>query len=242
MGWIYKITCDINGKVYIGKTEDNNPYDRWKDHQKDYKKRRCEKRPLYNAMNCYGLEHFHFEVIEETENGQYLCERERYYIEKYRTYVGYKDCKGYNGTLGGDGKSYLELNDDEVIKVHIQNNYMAGLTAKHFSVDRGTIQKILQRNNIKWLSDLDITKFKFVQKYGGLVQINKSCSKILCIYDYPNDVINQNPQYNSQTLRLAYRTNSKTHQAYGYIWYRLNELPDEYKPLLEEYYDNIDSR
>jgi len=32
MGWIYKITCDINDKIYIGKTEDVDPYDRWKDH------------------------------------------------------------------------------------------------------------------------------------------------------------------------------------------------------------------
>ena len=242
MGWIYKITCDINDKIYIGKTEDVDPYDRWKDHQKDYKRRKYEKRPLYNAMNCYGLEHFHFEVIEEAENGEYLCERERYYIEKYRTYVGYEDCKGYNGTLGGDGKSYLNLDDDEVIKVHIQNSYIVGLTARHFQVASKTIEKILKKNGIKWLSNSELSTFKFKQEHGGLVKMNKKQDKILDIYDSPNVTISLNPTYKRKTLKLAYRTNSKTHQAYGYIWYRLNELPDEYKQLLEEYYNDINSR
>lgn len=73
MGYIYKITNDKNGKMYIGKTELPNPEDRWKEHLNDYKKERCEKRPLYEAMNKYGVEHFHFEVIEETENSEDSC-------------------------------------------------------------------------------------------------------------------------------------------------------------------------
>ena len=68
MAYIYKITNDINGKSYIGKTEKNNIQERWKDHLIDYKKRRTEKRPLYSAMNKYGIEHFHIEQIEETDN------------------------------------------------------------------------------------------------------------------------------------------------------------------------------
>ena len=57
-------------------------------------------------MNKYGVEHFHFSVIEETDDA---CEREMYWIEKLRTYVGYSDCNGYNATLGGEGKCYLNL-------------------------------------------------------------------------------------------------------------------------------------
>lgn len=233
MGWIYKITCDINDKVYIGKTEDNNPYDRWKEHQSDYKRRRFEKRPLYDAMNCYGVEHFHFDVIEEAENGQYLCDREKYYIEKYRAYVGYKDCKGYNGTLGGDGKSYLNLNEEKVINIHIQNNYIAGLTAKYFQVSPETIKKILLKHNIKWLSSSEICTLKFKQKYGGIIQMNDACTEIIGVYDSPSIIISLNPEFKQKTLKLAYTITSKTHKAYGYFWYRLNELPDKYKLLLE---------
>lgn len=101
MGYIYKITNDINNKIYIGLTNLQNPADRWKRHLKDYKNATLySKRPLYEAMQKYGIEHFSFQVIEETEN---TAEREKYWINYFRTYIGFKDCNGYNATLGGDG-------------------------------------------------------------------------------------------------------------------------------------------
>ena len=143
MAYIYKITNDINNKVYVGKTEHVNPETRWKEHLQDYKKRKCEKRPLYSAMNKYGTEHFHFEVIEETDCPE---ERERYWIEKLRTYVGFEDCNGYNATLGGDGKGYLNLDEYEVIRYHTEEaNYAIGKTASYFNVDRSTIKNILKK-------------------------------------------------------------------------------------------------
>ena len=64
MGFIYKITNDVNGKVYIGKTL-NTVVSRWKEHCHDKDRRNMENRPLYRAMNKYGLEHFSIETIEE---------------------------------------------------------------------------------------------------------------------------------------------------------------------------------
>lgn len=49
MAFIYKITNKINGKIYIGKTL-KTIEGRWKEHLKDYKRPRFEKRPLYSAM------------------------------------------------------------------------------------------------------------------------------------------------------------------------------------------------
>ena len=238
MGWIYKVTNQINGKMYIGKTEYLNPIKRWKEHCKDYKRRKMEKRPLYNAMNKYGLQNFVFEPIEQVENGDELCEREMYYIDKFRTYVGFKDCNGYNGTLGGDGKAYLNLNEEEVIRVHIEHNYIAGQTAKIFGCDADTIQKILNKYDIKWLSRNEVAEFKFLQQYGGLVQMNLSKDKILQIYNLPKFVYKKYPDYKESGLSDAYRLNHKTHKYKGYTWYRLNELPEEYKPLLDEYYNS----
>ena len=51
-------------------------------------------------MNKYGIEHFHIELIEETDNPE---EREIYWIEKLGSFKN-----GYNATLGGDGKKYLD--------------------------------------------------------------------------------------------------------------------------------------
>lgn len=111
MGYIYKITNEINAKIYIGKTEYVNPEKRWKEHLREYKKARCEKRPLYSTMNKHGVEHFRFEVIEETDNPEETCKREQYWINELRTYVWFKDCNGYNATLGGDGKCYLNIDE-----------------------------------------------------------------------------------------------------------------------------------
>lgn len=54
MGFIYKITNDVNGKVYIGKTL-NTVESRWKEHCHDKDRRNMENRPLYRAMNTASL-------------------------------------------------------------------------------------------------------------------------------------------------------------------------------------------
>lgn len=144
MGYIYKIINDINNKIYVGKTDLADPDNRWKEHLHDYKTRKCEKRPLYDAMNKYGVENFHFEVIEETDIPE---ERERYWIDKLRTYVGFDDCNGYNATLGGDGKSYLGLDEMEVIEKYFKLRSSLKV-ADYYGATSKTILNILHKNNI----------------------------------------------------------------------------------------------
>ena len=110
MAFIYKITNDINQKIYIGKTE-RNIEERFKEHCREYRKKRCEKRPLYAAMKKYGTEHFHVELVEETDNPE---EREQYWIKYYNCYGS----TGYNATMGGDSKRYIDY--DEIINDVLQ--------------------------------------------------------------------------------------------------------------------------
>ena len=100
---IYKITNDINNKVYIGKTTQGIE-NRFKMHIKDAFKRNQESRPLYKAINKYGVEHFHIEAIEYCLIED-LEQREQYWIEKYDSYHS-----GYNATRGGDGKVLFDYN------------------------------------------------------------------------------------------------------------------------------------
>ena len=99
MAYIYKITNDINSKVYIGKTQFSIEK-RFQEHCKDAFKEKNEKRPLYSAMRKYGIEHFHVELIEETVIPE---QREIYWIEYYGSFK-----YGYNATMGGDGKRYCD--------------------------------------------------------------------------------------------------------------------------------------
>lgn len=68
-----------------------------------------EKRPLYTAINKYGPENFFVETLEECDDS-ILSDRETHWIEQLGTYRN-----GYNATLGGDGKSYIDYEEIESI-------------------------------------------------------------------------------------------------------------------------------
>ena len=101
MSYIYKITNTVNGKVYVGNTS-RSIEKRWHEHCSDAKRDRSKHRPLYAAINKYGIEKFKIEAIEECDMS-IAPERERYWIERLGTF---KD--GYNNTMGGDGKPYID--------------------------------------------------------------------------------------------------------------------------------------
>lgn len=105
MGYIYKITNLVNGKAYIGKTTFTIER-RFQQHKEDYKKEINKNRPLYKAMNKYGIKNF---IVEEIGNysDEQLNEKEIEYIKFFDTYYN-----GYNATLGGDGTS--RINKEEI--------------------------------------------------------------------------------------------------------------------------------
>lgn len=76
MSYIYVITNDINNKQYVGKTN-NSIEQRFREHINDSKKERCEKRPLYSAMNKYGIEHFLVKELEQCSEEE-SCIKEIY--------------------------------------------------------------------------------------------------------------------------------------------------------------------
>ena len=97
-GWIYLIKNKINGKLYVGRT--NNYQRRYNEHFR--KIDTCT--ILRKAFEKYGKENFEmypvlsFTAYDTNELDEVLNLLEKYYIKKYDTYR-----KGYNATLGGDG-------------------------------------------------------------------------------------------------------------------------------------------
>ena len=130
-GIIYKITNTINGKVYIGKTLETMEK-RWKEHQKD--SIRFTDRPLYRAMNKYGIKNFIIEVVEEPEI-EILSQRECYWIEYYNSYHF-----GYNATLGGDGK--VLYNYQQIVNKYLEGALVKEI-AKEFECSVDTVSKAL---------------------------------------------------------------------------------------------------
>lgn len=138
-GLIYKITNDINNKVYIGKTLHSSIEQRFKEHKNDYQKSRCEKRPLYDAMNKYGIEHFYIELIEEVPIEQ-LSSREIYWIDYYNSYKN-----GYNATSGGEGKQLYDY--DAIVQGFLSGKLIKEL-AEEFGCCIDTIAQAVKLANI----------------------------------------------------------------------------------------------
>lgn len=104
MACVYKATFKCNGKSYIGQTSKTFK-ERQTQHKRDYKKKITR---FYSAIRCHGWDDLEWTILEECSIDQ-LNEKEIYWIAYYRTYIGFKDCKGYNMTLGGDGTSNPQL-------------------------------------------------------------------------------------------------------------------------------------
>lgn len=145
MAYIYQITNDINGKIYIGKTE-NSIEKRFQEHCIDSRKKEKGHRPLYAAMRKYGIEYFHIELIEETDNPE---EREIFWIEQKGSFK-----YGYNATIGGDGKRYIDYDQVEALYRELQN---CVLVSQYMNISEDSVRDILHRRNIKLKSSQQIS-------------------------------------------------------------------------------------
>jgi group I intron endonuclease len=96
---IYKATCILNGKTYIGFA--TNVDVRIRKHKNLYKNKNTL---FYSAIRKHGWNNFVWEVIYQSKDLEH-CKNtmEKHFIEEYKSFVGFDDCNGYNLTMGGEG-------------------------------------------------------------------------------------------------------------------------------------------
>lgn len=204
MAYIYKITNQINGKIYIGKTL-GTIQERWKEHCKDFKKERCEKRPLYSAMNKYGIENFIIEQVEEC-SPEIVNEREKYWIEYYSSFK-----YGYNATIGGDGKQYLDY--DLVYSLYKEGKNLTEIS-KILKCDTHSVTKILNNFNI---SHEERVKRAVSQNRIPVFMIDKNTDEILNSFAGLQEAENFLGKIRSKQ-HIAEVCRGKRKTAYGYKW------------------------
>jgi len=103
MHYLYKITNQINHKVYIGQSIE--PKNRWKKHQSYAKNSDKPAQYIHHAIAKYGVENFIFEVIDVGLN-QYQADcLELNYIKQYDSQ---NPIAGYNIRAGGHTASHSE--------------------------------------------------------------------------------------------------------------------------------------
>ena len=105
---IYKITNKLNNKVYIGQTTRDIQV-RFDEHMRD----QTSSDYFHTAVRKYGKDSFLVEQIDTANTLEELNEKEIYWINHFRSFIGFDDCNGYNSSLGGTDNPMFSKNIKE---------------------------------------------------------------------------------------------------------------------------------
>lgn len=209
MAYIYKITNDINDKVYIGKTC-LSLNDRFAQHCNDARRGRCEKRPLYSAIRKYGVDHFNISQIEECD-ASIAGDKEQQWIAYYDSYH-----KGYNATKGGDGK--LLYDRDTIKRLYLQGNSLLGI-AKIVGCDPATCRNILVELGF---NQSEFTERAIKNGFRKVAQIDATTGRIIKVFRSMTEAAKSFGSKRNTNISNAIK---RGHKAFGYAWQIIDEAP-----------------
>lgn len=142
-GRIYKITNNVNGKLYIGQTIYPLSY-RYTNHLSDARNGRGY--AMASAIRKYGQDNFSIELVEECDENL-LNDLEVKYIKQYNSMTP----NGYNLTHGGDDcwNRREAFNHEEVISKFYELK-SAVKVARFYKTDIPKITDILKENKVHY--------------------------------------------------------------------------------------------
>ena len=149
---IYKIENLVNGKCYIGQSE--NIEQRWERHQTTLTNPNDKgyNYPLYRAIRKYGQENFSWKILEQCSKEE-LNTKEKYWVAFYNSFHN-----GYNQTEGGDslspkmkGPKLTENQVKEIKEKLLTQNYTLQKLSEEYNVHRDTIRDI--NNGWSWIEE-----------------------------------------------------------------------------------------
>lgn len=171
---IYKHTCTITNKSYIGFTKHSMEF-RWNQH--------ClgaayssPHNHFHNALRLYGTECWTHEVIAENiPSREEACVLERHFIRLYDTFEN-----GYNSTIGGEGACGVSgdrhpLKGRKQTKEHINNVRTAYKRAMDNRTEEDK-QRVFESGKKRMLLVNNTQKVKLYHRDYGVVE------------DYPSDI------------------------------------------------------
>lgn len=207
MAYIYKITNQINNKVYIGKTEDTIEK-RFKEHCKASTKTKEKHRPLYAAMKKYGVENFTVELIEKVKLEDSLEERECYWIDYFNSFK-----EGYNATRGGDGRHYADY--ELIFNLYSKENKTCNEIHEITKYDIATIRRALNHYGIdKEQRISDGYEKERQKKQRKVAKLDLKTEEIIEVYNS----ISEAERCNGNSRHISSVCNGKRKTCKGYKW------------------------
>lgn len=164
-------------------------------------------------MKKYGTEHFHIELVEETDSPE---EREQYWIKFYNSYGS----TGYNATMGGDGKKYIDVN--KLIEAYERLGTIVAVS-QETGHDEGHISKLLRQAGIQIINDHKKAK----EKYGKQVaQCDKKTHEQLKTFNSLADAaaylqekqISTSKDTHGIAAHIGHVCRKQRSSAYGFYW------------------------
>lgn len=190
--FIYKITNNINNKIYIGQTIQKNPRTRWYRHISNAKLGIAGY--LYNAIRFYGKENFVFEIICCSKSIADCNFLEEFFITKFQT----NDKNfGYNILAGGFNRKHTKESNEKNRIAHLNKPCKKSTRKKISNANKG---KKPWNNGLTGLKKSEEAKRNLSKALKGLKKSKKhkkslsqakkewyktnsspSCKKIICI-------------------------------------------------------------
>lgn len=163
---IYKISNNINSKIYIGSTEKFNV--RCNQHKHHLLKNTHHSKILQNHVNKYGFDSLNFEIIEIVLGN--LIEREQYYIDTLNPYFNVRKIAD---SMKGTKRT------EEQKKYMVQQRFLKGGYVKGWKHSPESIEKIKQTRlkNGGWIVNEE-TKNKISEANKGKKRSEETKLKI----------------------------------------------------------------
>ena len=137
---VYKYTCKVNGKVYIGQTKTS------------LKRRSCGNGSGYkdcprfsNAIKKHGWKNFVCEILENNLTSEEANEVETKYIAEYDST---NDKKGYNISFGGGNKAMSEITKKKLSR--LMKGKTSWVKGKHLSEEHRRKISESHKGQISW--------------------------------------------------------------------------------------------
>lgn len=156
---IYKITNQVNGKIYIGQTVQTLKR-RWKSHCWPSRSNGCH--ALRNAINKYGIDSFLVEKVTDCISLEEMNYREIFFIKVFDSLSP----NGYNLRTGGDNSRFSTESKLKLSKSCMgrQIDLKTRLAASKANTGENNSQVKLSESKVRLIKNMYLTAL-FSQKY-----------------------------------------------------------------------------
>ena len=223
---LYKLTCKVNGKVYIGETQ--NLYNRINQHR-----RNTENQVVSKAIRKHSWENFEIEIIDtfDTIDNIELLALETAYIEFYDCLA--KNEKGYNVCIFSNNCIGIKHSEETKAKLSElnkgQNNSFYGkkhsketkrkMSEAKIGRFRGKESPHFGKKRPEWLVEkLRKARLGTINpaRWRKIIQINKDTNEVIKIWESITAAAKSLGKKESSGIRRCLIGETKT--AFGYFW------------------------